>query len=90
MNQELIHLWELDNLLSVSLVIAEGALRRRESRGGHARMDYPERHDEFNDHTLATMTDFGKIYFRRRRVNMSLFEAGGEHFEKFGLIERKY
>jgi succinate dehydrogenase / fumarate reductase flavoprotein subunit len=90
MNQELIQLWELDNLLSVSLVIAQGALRRRESRGGHARMDYPERHDEFNDHTLATMTDFGKIHFRHRRVNMSLFEAGGEHCEKFGMIERKY
>ena len=43
MNQELMQRWEIDNLLSVSMVIAQGALRRRESRGGHARIDFPER-----------------------------------------------
>jgi succinate dehydrogenase / fumarate reductase flavoprotein subunit len=90
MNQELIQRWELDNLLSVSMVIAQGALRRRESRGGHARMDFPHRSDEFNSHTLAYMTDFGKIRFGERRVDMSIFEAKEQNFEKFGIIERKY
>jgi len=90
MNQELVQRWELDNLLSVSMVIAQGALRRRESRGGHARVDFPERLDEFNAHTLAYMTEFGKIRFSSRPVDMSLFEAKGENHEKFGLIERKY
>ena len=87
MNQELVQRWELDNLLSVSVVIAQGALRRRESRGGHARVDFPERRDEFNSHTLAYMTEFGKIRFAGRPVDMSLFEAQGESHEKFGLIE---
>jgi len=90
MNQELVQRWEIDNLLSVSMVIAQGALRRRESRGGHARVDFPQRCDEFNSHTLAYMTDFGKIQFASRPVDMSLFDAKGENHEKFGLIERKY
>jgi succinate dehydrogenase / fumarate reductase flavoprotein subunit len=90
MNQELIQRWELDNLLSVSMVIAQGALRRRESRGGHARIDFPQRSNEFNCHTLAYMTDFGKIRFADRRVDMSIYEAKEDNFEKFGMIERKY
>jgi len=90
MNQELVQRWELDNLLSVSLVIAQGALRRRESRGGHARVDFPERRDEFNAHTLAYMPEFGTIRFAERPVDMSLYAAQGQNFEKFGLIERKY
>jgi succinate dehydrogenase / fumarate reductase flavoprotein subunit len=90
MNQELVQRWELDNLLSVSMVIAQGALRRRESRGGHARSDFPQRRDEFNSHTLAYMAEFGKIRFENRPVNMSIFETTGENFDKFGMIERKY
>jgi succinate dehydrogenase / fumarate reductase flavoprotein subunit len=90
MNQELVQRWELDNLLSVSMVIAQGALQRRESRGGHARVDFPQRRDEFNSHTLAYMAEFGKIRFASRPVDMRLFEAQGENYEKFGLIERKY
>jgi len=90
MNQELIQRWELDNLLSVSMVIAQGALRRRESRGGHARIDFPQRRDEFNCHTLAYMADFGKIRFADRRVDMSIYDAKEDNFEKFGMIERKY
>jgi len=90
MNQELIQRWELDNLLSVSMVAAQGALQRRESRGGHFREDYPERKDEFNDHTLAYMMEFGQISLARRPIDMSLYEEKGEHHEKFGIIERKY
>jgi succinate dehydrogenase / fumarate reductase flavoprotein subunit len=90
MNQELVQRWEIDNLLSVSMVIAQGALRRRESRGGHARIDFPQRRDEFNSHTLAYMADFGNIRFANRPVEMSIFEAKGEHCDQFGMIERRY
>jgi succinate dehydrogenase/fumarate reductase flavoprotein subunit len=72
------------------MVIAQGALRRRESRGGHARSDFPERRDEFNAHTLAYMSEFGKIRFGNRAVNMGIFKTQGENFDKFGMIERKY
>jgi len=90
MNPELILRWELDNLLSVSLVTAVCALNRRESRGGHARKDFPERNAEFDDHTLATMTEFAKVDLGKRAVNMSIFESNCEHCERFGMIERTY
>ncbi len=90
MNQELIQRWELDNLLAVSMVMTQAALRRKESRGGHFREDFPERKDEFNYHTLAYMAEYDKVSFGKRAVDMSLFEAKGEHYEKFGMIERKY
>ncbi|MBW2173263.1 MAG: FAD-binding protein, partial [Deltaproteobacteria bacterium] len=90
MNQSLVQLWELHHLLDVSMVIASGALSRKESRGAHYREDYPERSSEFQYHTLAYMTEFGEVTLGRRPIDMSIFEARGEHYEKFGIIERKY
>ena len=90
MNPELILRWELDNLLSISLVTAACALDRRESRGGHARKDFPERKNEFNYHTFATMTDFAEVELGKRAVDMSIFDSNCEHYERFGIVERKY
>lgn len=90
MNQELVERWELDNLLAVAVVICEAALHRKESRGAHFRDDYPERANEFNYHTLVTMPVFGKVTLGKRKVDMSIFNAGGEHHEKFAVIERRY
>ncbi len=90
MNQELVQHWELDNLLTVSMAIAQAALIRRESRGAHFREDFPARSDDFNDHTVISMKQFGKAEFAKRRVDMSIFEEGGKDYEKFGLIERNY
>ncbi|MFC1857833.1 succinate dehydrogenase/fumarate reductase flavoprotein subunit, partial [Thermodesulfobacteriota bacterium] len=90
MNQELIQRWELDNLLNVSMTIARAALNREESRGAHFRNDFPERKDEFNYHTLVTMEEFGEVTLGQRAVDMSIFEAKEENFEKFGIISRKY
>ena len=90
MNQELLQCFELDHLLDVSMVIAHGALDRRESRGAHNREDCPERNPEFHYHTLAYMTKYGAVTLGRRPVDMSIFEARGEHYEKFGIIGRQY
>jgi succinate dehydrogenase / fumarate reductase flavoprotein subunit len=90
MNQELVQRWELDNLLSVSIIIAQAALNRRESRGAHYREDFPERDDKFNYHTLISMTQFGEVKLGKREVDMSIFREEGELYEKFGMIERKY
>jgi len=90
MNQDLIQRWELNNLLAVSMVTAQGALNRRESRGGHFREDFPERKDQFNHHTLAYMTEFGDVKLGERPIDMSIYEEKGENYEKFGMIERKY
>lgn len=90
MNQEFIQRWELNNLLLISMFIARGALNRRESRGGHFREDFPERKDRFNYHTLAYMTESGHVELGQRPIDMSIYEERQEHYEKFGMIERKY
>ena len=89
-NQDLWQTWELNNLIMVSMVIAQGALMRKESRGGHFREDYPERSDQYNYHTLVYMPEFGEIAFDKRPIDMSIFEAKGEHFELFDYIKREY
>lgn len=44
---------ELGNLLQISHAIVQGAIARKESRGGHSRRDYPKRDDaNFLKHTL--------------------------------------
>ena len=59
-NTELIEAMELENLMALARVTAAGALARTESRGAHARDDYPERDDEqWMKHTLATVGDGG-------------------------------
>ncbi len=53
-NSDLLEAWELGCLLELAEVTTLSALRRRESRGGHARDDYPERNDEeWLKHTLC-------------------------------------
>ncbi|HXF85868.1 MAG TPA: FAD-dependent oxidoreductase [Anaerolineales bacterium] len=57
-NTELLNAWELGNMLDVAEVVAECALNRTESRGGHAREDYPERDDQnWLKHTLIWKKD---------------------------------
>lgn len=53
-NSNLFHALELENLLDLAEVTIAGALAREESRGAHARRDFPARDDEkWLKHTLA-------------------------------------
>ncbi|MBI4384690.1 MAG: FAD-binding protein [Nitrospinae bacterium] len=53
-NTELYEIIELGNMLEMAEIIAVAALARRESRGGHARTDFPKRDDEhFLQHSLV-------------------------------------
>jgi succinate dehydrogenase / fumarate reductase flavoprotein subunit len=59
-NTDLLEAWELGCLLELAEVTAVSALARTESRGGHARDDYPERDDDqWLKHTLCHQTADG-------------------------------
>ena len=59
-NLDMMRTLELEGMVDLSLCVAEGALARTESRGSHARTDFPARDDEqWLKHTLAYHTPEG-------------------------------
>jgi succinate dehydrogenase / fumarate reductase flavoprotein subunit len=61
-NSDLLEAWELGSLLDLAEVTAVAALAREESRGGHARGDFPKRDDKkWLKHSFATRDAKGKI-----------------------------
>lgn len=59
-NYELIQYLELSGMIHLAEVIVEGAVARKESRGSHFRVDFPNRNDEhWLRHTMAFKTAEG-------------------------------
>ena len=74
-NTDLVEAMELGFLLDLADALVASALARRESRGGHAREDYPNRDDvNFLSHTLAYRQPDGGIELRYKPVKLGRYE----------------
>jgi succinate dehydrogenase / fumarate reductase flavoprotein subunit len=70
-NTQVLEVLELGHLLDLAYIVASCALNRQESRGAHAREDFPERNDQkWLKHTLAWL-EGDKIRLEYKNVDIS-------------------
>ena len=80
-NTDLLEAVELGFLLDLAEALAYTALERRETRGGHAREDFPNRDDQnFLAHSMLYRNDDGSIRLEQKPVTITRYQP----------MERKY
>ena len=73
-NTELLEFLELQNSLDLAIIATAGASYRKETRGAHAREDFPERDDEnFMKHTLGKL-DGDSVKIDTKEVDLSIWK----------------
>ncbi len=73
-NYELMNVVELEGMLALAEAVCIGALIRKESRGSHYRLDYPQRDDlNWLKHTLVTLTP-GGVHIDYKPVNITMHQ----------------
>ncbi len=71
-NTDLVDALELDNLLSQSKATLVSAINRTESRGAHAREDFPKRNDiDWLGHSLIWLKENGHTEFDTKPVHLN-------------------
>jgi succinate dehydrogenase / fumarate reductase, flavoprotein subunit len=79
-NTNFINVMEIDSMIRIAEIVLAGAFNRCESRGAHARTDYPNRDDiNFLKHTLG--------YLTTQEPKMSWYPVT---FTRYAPMERKY
>lgn len=79
-NTNYINVMEIDSIARISEIVLKGALNRQESRGAHARIDYPSRDDvNYLKHTLA--------YYAHEGPELRWYPV---KITRYAPVERKY
>lgn len=79
-NTNYINVMEIDSIARISEIVLVGALNRQESRGAHARIDYPSRDDvNYLKHTLA--------YYSHEGPELRWYPV---KITRYAPVERKY
>ena len=70
-NTDMLEAWELGCMLDIAETTAVSAVARKESRGAHAREDYPDRDDNnWMKHTLSWVDAKGAVRLDYRPVHL--------------------